>query len=201
MPYSRFSLKKVKQDFALTLIEDQDLFSPVEPHSISEDLSRILQENLPLALAVSTEKARSELLISPILVELRKIFDRKISLFSGVDFNVDETRDLNGFCDFLISQSPEQFFITAPVVAIVEAKNEDLIGGMGQCVAEMIAAKLFNEKEKITLSWVYGAVTTGSLWKFLKLEQQNIWIDNREYHIENINKIIGILYAMVKQSA
>jgi hypothetical protein len=201
MSYSRFSLKKVKQDFELTLIEDQDLFSPIEPHAISEDLSRILQENLPLALAISTEKARSELLISPLLVELRRIFDRKISLFSGVDFNVDENRNLNGFCDFLISQSPEQFFITAPVVAIVEAKNEDLIGGMGQCVAEMIAAKLFNEKENISLSWIYGAVTTGSLWKFLKLDQQNIWIDNREYHIENINKIIGILYAMVKQSA
>jgi len=165
------------------------------------DFAKILQETLPLALAINTEKARSELLISPVLVELRKMFERKISLFSGVDFNVDETKDLSGFCDFLISSSSKQFFITAPVIAIVEAKNEDIIGGMGQCIAEMIAAKLFNEKENISVSWVYGAVTTGSVWKFLKLEQQTVFIDNREYYIESVGKIMGILYAMVKQRA
>jgi hypothetical protein len=201
MSYSKFTLRKVKEEFHLTLIEDRDLFSHIESHSISEDFTKILQETLPLALAINTEKARSELLISPVLVELRKMFERKISLFSGVDFNVDETKDLNGFCDFLISNSSEQFFITAPVVAIVEAKNEDIIGGMGQCIAEMIAAKLFNEKENISISWVYGAVTTGSVWKFLKLEQQTVFIDNREYYIENVGKIMGILYAMVKQHA
>jgi hypothetical protein len=201
MSYSKFTLRKAKEEFQLALIEDRDLFSKIESHSISEDLTKILQENLPLALAINTEKARSELLISPILVELRKIFERKISLFSGVDFNVDETRDLNGFCDFLISKSSEQLFITAPVVAIVEAKNEDIIGGMGQCIAEMIAAKLFNEKENIAIAWIYGAVTTGSIWKFLKLKQQEVFIDNREYHIENVSKIMGILHAMIKQHA
>jgi hypothetical protein len=199
MPYSKFTLRKVKEEFHLTLIEDQDLFSHIEPHLISEDFAKILQETLPLALAINTEKARSELLISPVLVELRKIFDRKISLFSGVDFNIDETKNLNGFCDFLISVSSEQFFITAPVIIIVEAKNEDIVGGMGQCVAEMIAAKLLNEQENISVSWVYGAVTTGSVWKFMKLERQTVFIDNREYYIENINKIMGILYSMVKQ--
>ncbi|MEI6413013.1 MAG: hypothetical protein WCP34_01980 [Pseudomonadota bacterium] len=202
MPYSKFTLRKVKDEFHLELVEDSDLFSQVEPHPISEDFSRILHENLPLALAINTEKARSELLISPILVELRKIFERKISLFSGIDFNVDETINLNGFCDFLISNSAEQFFITAPVVAIVEAKNENIVGGMGQCIAEMIAANLFNNNEKVPVSWIiYGAVTTGSVWKFLKLEQPAVFIDNREYHIENISKIMGILRAMVKQHA
>ena len=88
MSYSKFTLRKAKEEFQLALIEDRDLFSKIESHSISEDLTKILQENLPLALAINTEKARSELLISPILVELRKIFERKISLFSGVDFNV-----------------------------------------------------------------------------------------------------------------
>ena len=97
MPYSKFTLRKVKEEFHLTLIEDRDLFSHIESHLISEDFTKLLQETLLLALAINTEKARSELLISPVLVELRKIFDRKISLFSGVDFNVDEAKDLNGF--------------------------------------------------------------------------------------------------------
>jgi hypothetical protein len=65
----------------------------------------------------------------------------------------------------------------------------------------MIAAKLFNEKENTSVAWVYGAVTTGTVWKFLKLEQPKVFIDNREYYIENISKIMGILYAMIKQHA
>ena len=123
MPYSKFTLRKVKQEFHLTLIEDRDLFSHIESHSISEDFAKILQETLPLALAINTEKARSELLISPVLVELRKMFERKISLFSGVDFNVDETKDLSGFCDFLISSSSEQFFIIVSLIVIRISAN------------------------------------------------------------------------------
>jgi hypothetical protein len=201
MPYSRFTLKKVKEEFALALIEDRDLFSGIEAQAIGEDFAKLLGETLPLALAVNTEKARSELLISPILVELRRRFDRKISLFSGVDFSVDETRDLNGFCDFLIGGAPEQLFICAPVVAIVEAKNEDIVGGIGQCLAEMIAASIFNERESGEATPVYGAVTTGSLWKFLKLDDRTAYIDQREYHIDNLDKIMGILAAMVKRQA
>ena len=75
------------------------------------------------------------------LLELRRIFDRKISFFSGIEFNIDKERGLNGFCDFLISCSPEQLFVKAPVIAIVEAKNENIMSGIGQCIAEMVAAQ------------------------------------------------------------
>lgn len=201
MPYSQFTLRKVKEAFQLTLIEDQAHFASVSPQALSAELANILRENVPLALAINTEKARSELIIAPILVELRKLFDRQISLFSGIDFVVDASQDLNGFCDFMLSRSPEQLFLTAPVVAIVEAKNEDLVGGLGQCVAEMVAAQLFNRQEKNELAWVYGTVTTGSTWKFLKLQHQTVWIDNREYHIEQSAKLIGILVAMINQQA
>ena len=66
--------------------------------------------------------------------------------FSGYPFNVDKEKGLAGACDFIISRSPEQLFIKAPVITIVEAKNENIIRGLGQCVAEMYAAKLFNER-------------------------------------------------------
>ena len=65
-------------------------------------------------------------------------FDRRISLFSGIDFNVDAENELTGVCDFLVSLSPEQFYVEAPVIILVEAKNLDLKAGLGQCVAEML---------------------------------------------------------------
>ena len=84
-----------------------------------------------------------------------------ISLFSGIDFTVDRERGLSGFCDYILSQSAEQLYLDVPVMAVVEAKNEDIISGLGQCIAEMYAAKLYNEKENRLLPCIYGAVTTG----------------------------------------
>ncbi len=63
------------------------------------------------------------------------------------DFNVDSEKGLTGFCDFIISSSSERLFVSAPVMMLVEAKKEDIISGLGQCVAEMVAAQIFNERE------------------------------------------------------
>lgn len=200
MPYGDFTLKKVRDELQLTIVEENGIFSLIEEVKISELLALTLQENVPLALAINTEKARSELIISNVLVELRKQFNHQISLFSGVEFNVDKDQGLNGFCDFIISRSPEQLFIDLPVIAIVEAKNENVVSGLGQCIAEMVAAKLFNAPGQTEVK-VYGAVTSGSIWRFLKLEQDTVALDLKEYHIENVTKILGILSAMVKQTA
>jgi len=193
MAYSDFTLDRVQKTFDLTISEGVDIFSPIPEVESSEFLTEILRYNTPLALAINTEKSRSEMIISPILIELKKHFNSQISLFSGVDFNVDATQGLNGTCDFLISRSPEQLFIKAPVITIVEAKKENLNAGIGQCVASMLAAKLFNEREGNEIPIIYGAVTTGNIWKFIKLEGQVVDIDLSEYFIGNLSKILGIL--------
>jgi hypothetical protein len=202
MPYSDFDLKTVKSKLGVQLLEQEGLFSSVEGIAVSPSFQEILHENVPLARAINTEKARSELIIANILVELRKILKHQISLFSGIEFNVDKEKGLNGFCDFIISASQEQLLLTSPVIALVEAKNENIIGGLGQCIAEMVAAKLFNEAEggEHTRT-VYGVVTTGTAWKFLKMEKSEISIDLDEYPIEQSGKILGILLAMVRQDA
>ena len=201
MSYSDFTLKKVKTEFQLDIIENEDVFSHVEERDISEYLEITLQQNVPLALAINTEKARSEMIVVNVLLEIRKIFHGKISLFSGIDFNVDREQNLNGFCDFILSKSPEQLFLTAPVVSIVEAKNENIINGLGACIAEMVASRIFNEREGNAVPRIYGAVTTGNTWKFLKYEGGNVYIDLTEYHIVNIKKIVGIITDMVNQQA
>lgn len=201
MSYSDFDIKKVKDELQIKIVEQNGIFSKIEEVDVSDILTFVLDDNVPLALAINTEKARSELIISDVLVELRRKFDRKISLFSGVEFNVDKDRGLNGYCDFIISRSPEQLIIDSPVITIVEAKNENIVGGIGQCIAEMVAAKIFNERENDSIEFIYGAVTSGSAWKFLRLENDTVYIDLREYYVENVNKIVGILSAMVAQKA
>jgi hypothetical protein len=193
MAYSDFSLTKFRNNFQITIKEEIDLFATVEPIEISEKLTNTLEETTELALAINTEKARSEMIITPILLEVRRKANYQISLFSGTDFNVDIERGLNGYCDFVISRSREQLTINAPVLIIVEAKNENIKGGLGQCAAAMLAAQLFNEQEGNEIKTIYGAVTTGDIWKFLKLEGTDIFIDLNNYYIKELNKILGIL--------
>ncbi len=201
MPYSDFTLKKVKEKFDIRVVEDQELSSSIDPVGISDYLTETLKYNVPLALAVGTEKIRSELIIANILLEVRRILSDQVSFFSGVLLDIDKKQELNGFCDFVISKSPEQYYLNAPVVAIVEAKNENIGGGLGQCIAEMYASRLFNEQEGVNLAKIYGAVTTGNTWKFLKYEDGIAYIDVPEYHITDPGKIAGILVAMVNQEA
>jgi hypothetical protein len=198
MPYSDFTLQQLERDFQLTIYERIKVFVDVAPVEISDFLSEILAENIPLALAIHTEKARSEMIIAPMLIELRKMVNREISLFSGVDFSVDPQKGLSGVCDFIISKSAEQLFIKVPLVIIVEAKNENIKGGLPQCIAAMVAAQIFNSKENIAVPSIYGAVTTGNNWKFLKLEDKAVFIDIDDYYINNPGKIMGILLHMVE---
>jgi hypothetical protein len=201
MPYSDFDLRKVKQELGVHLIEQQAVFASVEEVEMSSILVEILAETVPLARAINTEKARSELIIANILVELRKQLHHRISLFSGIEFNVDKQKGLSGFCDFIISASQEQLMLSSPIMAIVEAKNENIIGGLGQCIAEMVAANIFNSAEHNSIKTLYGVVTTGTAWKFMKMENMEVVIDLDEYSIDNPKKIMGILLAMLSNSA
>jgi hypothetical protein len=193
MAYSDFNLSKIQKEFGIKITDKIDLFAQTSEVKPSDFLEQTLKENLTLALAINTEKSRSEMIIAPILIEVRKKIQGKISLFSGTEFNVDSSKGLNGTCDFLLSLDPEQLFIKSPVFTIVEAKKENLNGGLGQCVAEMLAAQIFNEQEGNNIPVIYGAVTTGNIWKFLQLENDQVLIDLTEYMINNLAKILGIL--------
>ncbi len=193
MAYSDFNLYRVLKIFDLAYSEIVEIFTPIPELECSRLLTEVLQENLPVALGSNTEKSRSELIIAPILMEVRRLLDHRVSLFSGIDFTVDAERGLNGNCDFLISRSPELLIVKAPVIAIVEAKKENINLGLGQCIAEMLAAKIFNEREGNEISTIYGAVTTGDRWKFLKLEGKAISVEIGETLLSNLGKILGIL--------
>ncbi|MBD2165529.1 hypothetical protein H6G04_14105 [Calothrix membranacea FACHB-236] len=194
MSYSEFSLAQAKQSFGLTTVEQRDIFAAAAELSASNLLIETLNYNLAIALASNSEKARSELIIALILLNLRRQLKEQISIFSGIDFTVDNSKGLNGTCDFIITKSPEMLILTAPVITVVKAKKENINASLGQCAAEMVAAQIFNHQQGSTeIKTIYGAVTTGSIWQFMKLEEQILSIDLSEYYLKDVNKIIGIL--------
>ncbi|MEG4284154.1 hypothetical protein QUB68_13585 [Microcoleus sp. A006_D1] len=192
MSYTDFTLEKVQKAFDLTISEDVDLFANVPQLEPSALLAEFLQDNAQLALKINTEKARSEMIIAPILLDLRKQLGSKISLFSGVDFNVDVERGLNGTCDYIISKSPEQLFLKSPVIVLVEAKKENIGAGIGQCASEMLAAQFFNDREGNQIPVILGVVTSGNIWRFLELSEKHLKVDATEYYLKDINKVLGI---------
>ena len=193
MAYKHFNLDRVTHTFSLTLNEQEDFFSSVPEVAVSVSLRSLLDENVPLAIAVHTEKVRSELIIAPVLLEVRRLTGRRIGFFSGIEFNVAAEEGLNGYCDYILSRSPHQLVLKAPVMAIVEAKNEDMKQGMGQCAAEMVAARIFKERRGEGLTIIHGAVTTGTAWHFLKLEGDTLFVDKPEYPLEPVGRILAIL--------
>jgi hypothetical protein len=156
--------------------------------------------DVALALALNTEKARSEFIIAPVLAELRCTLGGQFGLFSEIEFNVDPARGLNGDCDVILTRSALQLVLTAPVVVIAEAKNDNLRTGLGQCIAAMGAAQAFNVQAKVPIAQVHGVVTTGSAWKFLRLRAAELTLDEREYFITELGRIMGILAHCVQAS-
>ena len=201
MAYSNFTLAMVREKFEIETVRSVGNFSEADPVTPSAELTKVLGKKVALATAIGTEKARSELIVADVLFELYEHFDGRISLFSGIEFNVDAERGLTGVCDFIVSLSPEQFYVEVPVIVLVEVKKDDPVPGFGQCVAEMIAAQHFNAEKGNDIPCIYGVATTGTEWKFLKLAEKQLHIDMAVYALGGCDQILGILASMVNQKA
>ncbi len=104
MSYSDFTLDKVRKTFGLTISDKIDIFASVHEVECPPLLAEVLWENVPLALASNTEKSRSEMIIAPILIAVRKYLNNQISLFSGIDFSVDTAQGLEDVLKVKTSQ-------------------------------------------------------------------------------------------------
>lgn len=197
MSYSQFTNLKLKEQFGIEQQFKLGLFSNIVSRQPSVLLKTMLAKQIPFALAQGSEKARSEYIIAPVFFELREQTEEKISIFSGVRLDVDRKQKLDGWCDFLVSRSSYQFALEAPVVVVVEAKKDDFEQGITQCIAEMLAARIYNTQHKVSTHLMYGCVTTGDIWRFLLLKENKVWIETEIFDIQkNLSKIIGILWAM-----
>lgn len=196
MPYQSFTLDTVRARFGLTITQATDHFAAIDPVAPSEFLNALIARHLPLVLGRSNEKPRSELLVAPILVEVREQLERQVALFSGELFNVDRKADLYGYCDFLLSRDPLVLQIEAPVVVVAEAKKEDVTAGTAQCIAGMVAAQKFNDRRGKPTAPLFGVLTSGTNWQFLEINGTEVTFDLREYGLTELPKILGILIYM-----
>lgn len=189
MTYSDFTLISVQKAFGLKVTQER-LFTDVQPVPPAQWLQETLARGMSLALV--SEKARSEFIVAPILLTSRELSGNRFAIYSGQRLDVDASQGLTGECDFILTNTPPLPIIQSPIVSIVEAKKNDIESGEGQCVAQMIGAKLFNEKEGNPINPIFGCVTTGEAWQFLKLEDNKVVFDSRRYYINEVEMILGV---------
>ncbi len=194
MPYSKFTYKSVRSELGISnkQIALFPNFSPVQP---SEMLLSFLKRNRKYALY--SEKARSEGIVFPFLAEICQNNGQKISLYSGAILNGDDSKGLNGECDFILSKGEQDFELEAPLFCMIEAEDNDIEKNIPQCIAQMQGAYIYNEREGKTFPFMYGCVTTGMEWQFLKLENNICYLDEERYFLDKPENILGVLQAII----
>jgi hypothetical protein len=194
MGYSNYKkIEQVTKKFGLSA-KRLSLFHAITP----QEPSKWLLETLEFAKLVPlrNEKAKSERIVSPILVEIAKLFEDNITLFSGEELSVDSEQDLSGECDFFFTLVPQSAYLETPVISLVEAKGEDMDYGISQCAAQLYGAKLFNEMEGKNFPVLYGCATDGVEWKFMRFESSVFYIDNKVY--TDLREILGVFHHIIK---
>jgi hypothetical protein len=194
MNYNKFSFDRIKRRFNLNEVQ-KDLFEGVTPIEPSEWLKATME--ITADLPIKTEKARTEFILMPILLELRKRTDRMFTIYSGEYFNVEPREGLAGPTDIILSMGAESYSVSSPVMSIVQAYKNNLDLGLGKCVAQMIAADIFNEREDNNITTIYGCVTTGEQWLFLRLEGDSIQIHPHRFFLNELTDIIGMFQTML----
>ena len=190
--YSKFTFEDLKTlglEVVVTDLFEGETIVPIQP---SAWLKETLRKGAKFSL--NTEKAKSEFIIAPILNELHDANEDVFAVYSGFNFNVDVKKGLQGFCDFLLAKLPLKIVPDVPIIAVVEAKlNDSLTAAVPQCAAEMYAARLWNKKYNEELKTIYGVVTTGNTWLFLRYKDgMTIEADSNQYSLTQLETVLGV---------
>lgn len=200
MSFRDFKFPAVVSDLGLTLAQ-ASLFTGVVPHPVTADLRRRLVIGTRMSQGLNNEKARSEFVVAPLLLDLWDMSGGAFGLHSGAELDVDAANGLNGVCDFLLARDPLVYIVRAPVLAIVEAKNDNVWNGYGQCIATMHAVARMNRDAQLDRP-VFGASTTGVHWRFFRLDGGVVTIDADDYSLmPDVEKVAGILLSIVLPGA
>ncbi len=137
MAYTDFTLDSVEMELGITQ-RPGALFSHLPEIDSPSWLAPQLARGMRLALV--SEKARSEFIVAPILLAVCELTGDQVSILSGTRLDVDPLRRLSGECDFLLSLAEPLPRLRSPLLAVLEAKRNDIEVGLGQCAAQLVAA-------------------------------------------------------------
>jgi hypothetical protein len=194
MAYNDFSLDKAESALGVTL-QLVGLFTALVPLPVPEWLGEALARGMELSLL--SETARSEFIVGPILLASRQLSHNAFTIYSGQRLDVQPEKGLVGECDFILAASPSFPILHSPEVTIVEAKKNDIEVGLGQCVAQMVGARYFNERAGNSFGPIFGCVTTGETWQFLRLDGATAAIDRKRYYIDNVGLVLAAWQAVI----
>jgi hypothetical protein len=194
MAFSDFTLERIAQTLGVTtrnafLFPDPRMVEA--PAWLLDSLKKLTQ------LSLISEKARSEFIVVPILLASRELCPTQLAIFSGQRLDVDSALGLVGECDFILAATEDVPPLRAPIATIVEAKKNDIEAGLGQCVAQMVAARMFNQVAGRGEYPVFGCVTTGEVWQFLQLTEKTAAIDRRRYYLDNVEGILAAILEII----
>ncbi|CAN1211668.1 Type I restriction enzyme R protein N-terminal domain-containing protein [Tumidithrix helvetica PCC 7403] len=188
-----FELKIEAQDLAEEFgytLERKNLNLPKylgELDRIQENQSRI-EEILPY-VSLSNEMARREWLISPVLADLIHYTKAKVR----TEYAIAVSKYLQGNLDYFLEATNK--------ILIIEAKKADLDFGMTQLVSQLITLDQWLEDQHQT--HLIGAVTTGKIWEFARLDRQAKHIEQglESYRVpEDIESLMRILVQALQGS-
>ena len=182
--FSQITQTELEREFGVSIVGGRFL-PKVESWIIPSWLEHTLAHRRASFATMRSEKSISEALIAPVLMAVEERYKDKITIFSGEPLITDE---LSGICDFLITKDPTAFDPQGGYFVLVEAKKQDLLSGVPQCVAEMYAAQTLNGNSDI----VYGCVSIGVEWIFIKLEGKIATADSTIFTISEVDKILGV---------
>ena len=182
--FSQITRIELLKEFGVNIVSNS--FLPIiESIKAPSWLEHVIENRKKNMATMRTEKSISEALIAPVLMSVQETHRDKISVFSGEPLITEE---LSGVCDFLITKDPTAFDPQGGYFVLVEAKKQDLLSGIPQCVAEMYAAQILNGNDDT----VYGCVSIGLEWIFIKLEGKIATTDPTIFTITEVDKILGV---------
>lgn len=198
MAYADFTLEEIETRFGV-LAGPGEVFPDLPPVPPPEWLADTLDRGRR-AVSLVGEKARSEFIVAPVLLAARDLIPGDLAIFSGQRLDVDPGRGLVGECDYLIARTTPAPRWRSPllaVLAVLEAIRGVIEDGLGQCAAQMIAARLFNERAGGPARPVFGCVTSGDVWQFLALREASLVLHRTPLFINHLGAILAALAAVV----
>jgi hypothetical protein len=178
-------------------VRDCAFFSPVGEVAPSPWLVHSLEAGM--SVYTVSEKARGEFIVAPIMLECRSHL-KGVNVFSGVRLDGDPEAGLVGECDFILARTRSRLALQTPLMVIRQATKHDVIENLWPCAAQMLGAIKYNERLRPATPHVYGCVTSGYSWMFLKLQGGDLQIHPQHFEVTETGKLLWLFVECVKDA-